>query len=221
MLRLRGDDAAPAADSGLLRQRWFFAFLLLCAVLCVLSVLFFDRPIAEWVEGLRPKTQRYAERLSQIGNGWVPILLLPPVYFFARFVWRHKTLSDWALFAAISQISSSILLHVSKIAFGRARPGLYLLEDVYTFDFFRLESAWRAFPSGHATTIMGLAVAVAILLPRYALVILLFGAAAGMMRVFSLAHFAGDVLAGFFLATLVTVFWAGFLRRRGWNLSLS
>lgn len=61
----------------------------------------------------------------------------------------------------------------------------------------------RSFPSGHAATAAGFAIALSLTFPRGTVVFLILALFAGFQRVVSGAHYPSDVLAGFSLACCV------------------
>jgi membrane-associated phospholipid phosphatase len=63
--------------------------------------------------------------------------------------------------------------------------------------------AVQSFPSSHAATAAGLAVALAALYPRGRWLYLTFAMLAGLQRIEAQAHFASDVLAGAALGCIV------------------
>lgn len=113
---------------------------------------------------------------------------------------------------AISGIAADII----KPILGRARPVLLEREGVYGFFPLSFAAARHSMPSGHTTTGFALAVAVMGFFPRWRLPLLSFAIAIGLSRVMVNAHYAGDVMAGAALGTIISLLiWAQF-QQRGW-----
>jgi undecaprenyl-diphosphatase len=109
--------------------------------------------------------------------------------------------SLWVLSAVVIAGLTAALL---KFAVGRARPRLFDQAGPYAFDSFEPNANWASFPSGHTTTIMSCAVALALLLPRWRVPILIAGAVFSFSRVLVGAHYPSDVLGGIALGALVS-----------------
>ena len=120
-----------------------------------------------------------------------------------------------ALFAFWSIALSGILVNLVKLLFARARPKH--LDTLGAYDFF---SRWgtgydfTSFPSGHATTMGALAAILVLWFPRLGPLTVPACFILAASRVASGAHFPSDVIAGFSLGFLFSVFLARLLARR-------
>lgn len=94
--------------------------------------------------------------------------------------------------AATSGLASLILKHL----FGRARPKLIDIVGPQYFESFVLDASYASFPSGHAVTAVGMAVAVGFVAPRWRWPLLGVAALVMASRVIIGAHYLSDVLAG-------------------------
>lgn len=101
-----------------------------------------------------------------------------------------------ALYVFLSVAIPGIAVNLTKYALGRARPRHFDESGSFAFDFWSGDASWASFPSGHATTGMGLGVALALLFPRLRWVFLTFGFWIAVSRLFTRAHYPSDVLAG-------------------------
>lgn len=100
-----------------------------------------------------------------------------------------------------SGISAWLLAYLFKL----------LLHTVRPFDFFPnvyplFPEAGYAFPSGHATFFMALALAIFFSYKKAGYVFIFFALIIGLARIVSGVHFPADILAGFILGTLVAYF---------------
>jgi undecaprenyl-diphosphatase len=106
-------------------------------------------------------------------------------------LWRRRLPVAFAT-AAAAIGAASLVTHILKEAFGRARPpvadpGLGSLTAI---------PGNPSFPSGHSATAFAAATAVAILCPRLRPAVLAIAAAVALSRVYLRVHFPLDVLAG-------------------------
>lgn len=113
-------------------------------------------------------------------------------------------------FAFLAVALTGILVNVLKFLVGRGRPRLMEEGDAFQFQPFGFDYLYHSFPSGHATTVGAVALVLIVWLPRLWLPILLVTLVVAFSRVFALAHFPSDVVAGFafgFLYSLVLARW--------------
>ncbi len=199
---------------------WVVAVFGFVAVL----ILFGDRPIAAAAAGLKGPLAEFLRSITHIGKAqWyliaIGIALLPLA------IWRRQTRSArdaallaWAiaalLFLAACVALPGLIADLVKFLGGRPRP--HMLDDWPYFDFapFGLDSDFHSFPSGHATTLFGLAFAVALFLPRLRWVLLPLAALLSASRMLVNAHYASDLVASAGLAGLTTYALRGWLARR-------
>ncbi|HYD30993.1 MAG TPA: phosphatase PAP2 family protein [Azospirillaceae bacterium] len=134
-----------------------------------------------------------------------------PCLFAARRRLRHSRLaallgwSAWALvflFAAVAL--GGITVNVIKVIVGRGRPKLLMQDDFYGFHPFTGSADFHSFPSGHANTLMALAVALGFLVPRWRVILWALGAFLASSRVMVNAHYLSDVIGGSLWAVLLT-----------------
>jgi membrane-associated phospholipid phosphatase len=117
------------------------------------------------------------------------------------------------VFAAVAL--SGILVNVFKLFVGRARPVMHERLGPAAFDPFRLDYSFLSYPSGHATTAGAVALILMLLLPRLRLLVLVVAGLVAFSRVASFAHYPGDVVAGFALGFLFSLWLARWLAARG------
>ena len=112
--------------------------------------------------------------------------------------------SQCALAFIASLALGSAILHGIKLVLGRKRPRDELEMNQYSFIPFGFNLDWNSFPSGHALTIMCVAVIATALWPQLA--VLWFAAALwlGLTRALLTAHFLSDVFVGAGIGLLCT-----------------
>lgn len=127
---------------------------------------------------------------------------------------RHSImLAVYYLFTTIA--FSGLLANLFKNLIGRARPP-YVPEDLIWQSIpFGDNYDYASFPSGHATTAGALAVALALLLPRLRVFLIVAGIWIAVSRPALAVHFPSDVVAGFAFGAAFSYYYArSFARKR-------
>jgi membrane-associated phospholipid phosphatase len=210
---------APAAFDGRMAALALFALLLAAAAAP------FDEAASRWAVSSQIPAVRILASYTDIGKSAAYLLASLAIALWATFLsWRGRPASgkaklaliySQALFAFWAIALSGILVNFLKFVFARARPKL--LDANGPYDFF---SRWGAgydftsFPSGHATTMGALAGILVLWFPRLNALTLPFCIALAGSRVAAGAHFPSDVIVGFFLGLLFSVYLARILARR-------
>lgn len=116
-----------------------------------------------------------------------------------------------ALFIAVAILLVRWIVDFLKITFGRERPELMQPDHAYDFDLFEFDNLHWSFPSGHAATAGVITVILILWVPRARLAALLFGGILAIARVVIEKHYPSDVVVGFAIGALVTLFLARWL----------
>jgi len=194
-------------------KSWYLATLLVL-ILSIVSYLTFDLPLFEYFYQLKGESLYNSFiRLTDLGKSTWYIIISLMVYL----IWRinRPKLARAGLFILSTTILSGILVNIVKVIFGRARPRLYIEEDLYGFFWFKLDVLYRSFPSGHATTAIGVWLAFALLFPRYRFPLILTGGTIALSRVIIGEHFLSDVLIGGWLGAMTTLVLYGMFYPKG------
>ena len=171
----------------------FWLFIELADTLYDRGGFFFDEPILGWFYGLiNPTLTTLALVLSTVGGVEVMIGLSVLTTFGLWFVAKRE-----AVFFAFSMGGASLIMLLTKYAFGRPRPELF--PDV---DFW--QSASPSFPSGHATGsaafFLTVYLVVSRLAPRWRPLAAVFGLlmvlSISASRLYLQVHYPSDILAG-------------------------
>jgi membrane-associated phospholipid phosphatase len=210
---------APAAFDGRL------AALSLTALILAAAAAPYDEAASRWAIGSQIPAVRLLAAYTDIGKSAAYLIASLAIALWATFLsWRGRPVSgkaklaliySQALFAFWAIALSGILVNMLKLLFARARPKL--LDASGAYDFF---SRWgtgydfTSFPSGHATTMGALAGILVLWFPRLSALTLPFCIALAGSRVAAGAHFPSDVIIGFFLGFLFSVYLARLLARR-------
>jgi membrane-associated phospholipid phosphatase len=212
-------SGAPAAFD------WRMAALALAALILAAAAAPFDEEASRWAASSQIPAVRLLASYTDIGKSAAYLFTSLGIAFWATFLsWRGRPVSgkaklaliySQALFAFWAIALSGILVNFLKFVFARARPKL--LDTNGAYDFF---SRWGigyeyvSFPSGHATTMGALAAILVLWFPRLGALTLPFCIALAGSRVAAGAHFPSDVIVGFFLGFLFSVYLARILARR-------
>ena len=95
-----------------------------------------------------------------------------------------------------SLIAGSVLLHAVKLVVGRRRPRDDLEMGLYGFEPFSFDLRYNSFPSGHALTIMCVAVIASAAWPVLAPLWFAVALWLGLTRALLTAHYLSDVFVG-------------------------
>ncbi len=171
----------------------------------LLSYFYIDLPAAQffytWDHPLKKLFSNYITKLGT--SEWILILSL-----LTYIVYRKKKpfFAQQGLFIFSSIAASGILVNILKTIFSRYRPKAYFQDNLFGFDLFafKVKYVFNSFPSGHAVTAMGLAVALMVLFPKHRVWAFLFGVVVASSRFIITAHYVSDVLIGGLIGGLVS-----------------
>lgn len=122
----------------------------------------------------------------------------------ASWAWLHwigekagiRLASQAALAFVASLALGSAVLHGIKLILGRRRPRDELEMNQYGFILFGFNLDWNSFPSGHALTIMCVAVIATALWPHLSVLWFAVALWLGLTRALLTSHFLSDVFVG-------------------------
>ena len=178
--------------------RWWHSAVLAVVVLIALAPC--DTPIVRWC--IRNTPSKAALRVLEIvanvaGGGLGVVLVLGAIVMIDR-----TKLSRLPILLAAS-LGAGILADVLKLCICRFRPhSMDLSAATFSstfcapFRFLSAGSGGQSFPSGHAATAFGFAIALSMIYPRGRWFFLPLAAAVAVCRVLLHAHYPTDVVAG-------------------------
>lgn len=183
-----------------LRSPW------LCGMVLIgLTVLFLyvDRPLLLLLASQDLGSHwPFLHAITRLGKGWPYMGLFLGLALWFRYIQINALWERRAWFLWLCVMIPNVIGGVLKIGFGRARPLLWLQDDAYGFYWLQTKSSYWSFPSGHATTVMGVAMGLSLLFPRY---VLWFLSTAGLVifsRLALLQHYLSDVLMAAYLVMI-------------------
>ncbi len=115
---------------------------------------------------------------------------------------KYFFLRGFVFFGFVYLLLVGVVTQVLKHIIGRPRPNHTLFDGSFEFSFFSTESALHSFPSGHSSTIVAIAILVALIVPSLKYFFYIFGGVIALSRVVVGAHFFSDVLAGALIAII-------------------
>ncbi len=212
---------------------WFWAATLAAASMTAIAATWLDRSAALWFKAQGDGTMDVFRTLSLPGDSvWYLVsggLGAPLAYLLARRAAgpardRLLLLTSRLAFLFLAVASTGLAVDLLKILVGRARPKHLFGDGVMALSPGALSASWWSFPSGHATTVGTVAVALMLLLPRLAWVWGTLALVVAFGRIGATAHFVSDTIAGLWLGAIgaTVVSWALARRaeaiRRRWGV---
>jgi len=178
-------------------------------------MVFVDAPVHAFAQQLDPVLKQLFGVLTNLGDSFWPILasliLLPLIYLLERRRSGHdRTVVQYmrgvVTFVFASVVVSGVAASLIKNSIGRGRPNNPDITSLLDFAPFTFHSPWASFPSGHSTTSLALATALAMVFPRQAVALLCIGVWGAISRAMLGVHWVSDIVAGAALGAL-TVLW--------------
>ena len=159
--------------------------------------------------------RRILKDISKLGLATYYLPLAAVFFLFFRFIKKRRVWSNRALFVFLSISFSSIIVIIVKFIFGRYRPRMFLEEQLYGFQFFQLKGKLTSFPSGHASTIVALMLALYFISPKYRVIYFAIALVIVISRVLVCHHYLTDVVFGSYIAVVTTVYLKHLLEKNG------
>ncbi len=162
-----------------------------------------DQPLAAWLAH-----QQFAQQwswlwvLTALGSTKPYLVGLLLLALAARFIVPNKRWEQRFWFLWLCVLLPELICVGLKIGFGRARPELWFSQQLYGFYGLQLNPLFWSFPSGHTTTIMGFALGLSCVFPRYTVGFLVLAGLVVASRVMLLQHYLSDVLMATWLCCI-------------------
>ena len=189
----------------------------LIVLFCAIGYFFFDLPIAKYCNSIfsSNKIRRILKDISKLGIATFYLICSVVIFMVFRFIRKREIWSNRALFVFLSISLSGMLVIIIKFIFGRYRPKMFFEEQLYGFAFFQLKGKITSFPSGHASTIVALMLALYFISPKYRVIYFIIAFVIVISRVFVCHHYLTDVVVGSYLAVITTLCLKQFLDKSG------
>ena len=193
----------------------------LLAIAVAASILFFDQPVSDAMHYVDPRWHPVIETVTGFGKSTGYLILFGAGILGFSILGRvgqseeqRQRARRWAwlfayLFLAVAV--PGLLNDLIKFIVGRPRP----LIDATGISPFTFGYAYNSFPSGHASTSFGLALALGLLWPLLRWPALACAAAIAASRVLLNVHHLSDMLASIIVAVLALEWLTAAFARRG------
>lgn len=156
---------------------------------------FHDRISARWFRRIRLTTDYAKGARWLFGAIFVLAAAVVAQTVFGATPLLHEIARGALAFLACLAVASAIL-HSIKLVFGRRRPRDELEHELYGFRFFHYDPQHDSFPSGHAMTIMCVAVVLSAAWPWLAPLWFAIALYLALTRAVLNSHFLSDVFVG-------------------------
>ncbi len=192
-----------------------YIFLTLTIIIVILLYNFADREIATYFYTMPNNLfKKFFHFITRFGKSeWY---LIPSILLFWYFKKKENLkYAKMALYIFVTNVVAGVGVWFIKIPFGRARPKLFLQDNIYGFQWFEINHKLTSFPSGHTITAISSAVALSLLFPRYKYIFISFGIIVAFSRVVGVNHYMSDVVFASFLGSIVaTILYEYFFKRK-------
>jgi len=191
--------------------------VVICLLTIILCILYVDKPLAEFLNSMNLRTNfSFLNWFTKLGLGIVYFVLLFIAALFFRYVRKNRLWEERMWFLWLSVIVPSTICVFLKVMLGRARPSLWFESKYYGFFGLQYHAPYWSFPSGHTTTIMGLALGLCVIFPRYCYTFLITGFLVAASRVLLTHHYLSDVLTASYITFLEVGLLLWVLEKKSW-----
>lgn len=189
--------------------------LVVLAACLLLAAALFDAPVRSLAQSLDPSLKATLRAVTGFGNSAWPLGIGLVLLVLLELLRRSsapipkdylKTCQSVVVLVMASVALSGFLASLTKNMIGRIRPSTETDAMVLEFSLMAFRSGWAAFPSGHATTAVAAATALALCFPRLSWGWLAIGILAALSRALIGVHWLTDCLAGMMLGAVVAAF---------------
>ena len=190
----------------------FTALVMSCCM--VLSYLYLDQNLILIL--ITHNVQKYwswLEYMTKFGLGFIYLILFFIMGLWFRFGYKNVIWEARSWFLWLCVTMPSVINLCIKIICSRARPIMWLDYKQYGFYWLKMNGLYWSFPSGHTTSIMGLAFGLGFLFPKKWIIFVLTGLLIAITRILLLQHYASDVLTAVYITLLEVGFLVYMLRK--------
>lgn len=185
------------------------------AILMTVCYHWIDLPVAQFFHQHQDSIIRQvAGMITDLGKGIYVISFLLIMSLLCRISQKTSHYSKLFFYLLLAVVCAGLLCNGLKIIFSRARPVEFFNHAIYGFQFFKTKASFWSFPSGHTTVIAAFCVGLSLLIPRVTVLALLFAVTIAITRLIVTAHYVSDVIAGFYLGSLLAATVLVFISQR-------
>lgn len=203
-----------------MNKRQIVYSIFVALALTLLSIFFFDQPIAAFVQ----KVDGRSSVILQQGTTFLDVISGFPINRYALtyallgaaailFVWKSTRAAAWMLFfIGVAHIVTRLTAGTLKNVFYRLRPFEVIEAGNWDWNFFGDRGS--SFPSGHSAHFWGLFFPLAFLFPRYRIPLLILPIFISVARVGVNDHWCSDVIASAAIAAAITLLFIWLFRMK-------
>lgn len=209
----------------------FFGYGLSVINIVVIAFLVLDGPLGTTAKNLPPALVAIAGDVTNVGQilrvlGAILVIFVVGILLARRMAdlrrgYRIAHLRWMSAYLLLSVLSASTVVHVAKTVIGRARPLVYDEYGIFGFRPFNDTFLFQSFPSAHSTQVGAFCVALALLFPRFRLLLIGVALWIGATRIILGVHYPSDVAAGLGLGAWFAFATATMFSRFGLLFALS
>ena len=178
--------------------------IILVLFLSFLSYLFIDKNLATLIATNSCNAKSFISSFSPFGLS--KYYLIGSFLIFVITYKYQKDISKVALYLFSTVALSGIIVIFIKFIFARYRPPKYIHEQLFGFNWFDFGYIVNSFPSGHSATAFSLFTALALLIPKFKWLFLIFASFIALSRVALGVHFLSDILVGSLIGALTSIY---------------
>jgi membrane-associated phospholipid phosphatase len=199
------------------------------ALITAALITWVDIPLALFFNGYRPTWwAEFFNQITDFASGWIwyPVALLGIGAAYLRHKVRAPNPAEWVrearawTFMIVTMASSGIFINALKLAVGRERPRLLFRDGTSGFHPFGLNLTDCGFPSGHTQSIWTAMLALGYIYPPLRPLFFFVAVTISASRIVIGAHYAGDVVASIYIATVAALLWQRWFEKNGASLRL-
>jgi len=203
-----------------MNKRQIVYSIFVALALTLLSIFFFDQPIAAFVQKVDGRSsvilQQGTEFLDLISGFTIDRYALTYALLAAAailFAWKSTRAAAWMIFfIGVTHIVARLTAGTLKNVFDRLRPFEVIQAGNWDWNFFGERGS--SFPSGHSAHWWGLFFPLAFLFPRYRIPLLVVPLFISVARVGVNDHWCSDVIASAAIAAAITLLFIWIFRMK-------
>lgn len=174
-------------------KKWLaLSYILMISVLYT----YIDLPFTIQISQIDWLWQSYfMQKITLLGSGYIAI----PIFFaavFFKYGYTHKKFEFCFWFILSQMLLSGLICDGIKYVVSRSRPLLWFSDHLYGFYWFKTDSHFWSFPSGHTCTIFSMIFGLVYFFPRFKWLWFGIGALVAFSRIACGMHYLSDVIMG-------------------------
>lgn len=186
-----------------------FALIVFVGIIYCLCYFFVDKKLAIAMHALASDTafETAFQYISFIGSAviWVPLSVLGFIIFGIWRLRKNSSVARAGLFVSFCMLVSMLISGILKVLLARYRPDLFFSQGLYGFHFLSTQYDITSTPSGHASRMFTLALAVSMVWRRWMPLLFIIAIFVALSRIVVDAHYLSDVFLGAMIGVLVPI----------------